>query len=100
MEKPYRSAGACQGGGGLRFRKLRKNRLMQMTDATPPQGDQAPKKRRLGPAGYVKAMIIARTAAVSWPEAKEMARKKDSELQGPVDIVKDSERRPEERNRP
>jgi hypothetical protein len=71
-----------------------------MSSATPPAGDRPPKKGRLGPVGYIKAMIIARTAAVSWPEAKEMAMKTDSEPQGPVDVVKDSERPPEERNRP
>ena len=58
-----------------------------------------PERRRLGMLGYIRAMIIARTAAVSWPEAKEMARRSDSEPQGPVDVIKDSERPPEERNR-
>ena len=29
-----------------------------------------PERRRLGVLGYIRAMIIARTAAVSWPEAK------------------------------
>jgi hypothetical protein len=58
------------------------------------------KKKRLGPAGYVRAMVIQRTAAVSWPEAKQMARKNEPDSSGPVDIVRDSERPPEERNRP
>ena len=70
-----------------------------MTDPAKPSGEERPRKKRLGPIGYIRAMIIARTAAVSWPEAKEMARRSDSEPQGPVDVIKDSERPPEERNR-
>ena len=50
------------------------------------------KKKRLGVGGYIRAMVLARTAAVSWPEAKEMARSGGSETEGPVDIVRDSER--------
>ncbi|MCE3267394.1 MAG: hypothetical protein K0S15_2103 [Solirubrobacterales bacterium] len=63
-----------------------------------PDQESAPqaKKRRLGPLGYLRAMVIARTAAVSWPEAKEMARRSDEEPAGPVDVVKDSERPPPE----
>ncbi len=71
-----------------------------MADERMTSGTDGPGKKRLGVLGYVRAMIIARTAAVSWPEAKEMAMKTDSEPQGPVDVVKDSERPPEERNRP
>ena len=71
-----------------------------MTDTTPATGEDPPKKKRLGPAGYIRAMVIARTAAVSWPEAKEMARRNEPDPSGPVDVVKDSDRRPEERSRP
>ena len=53
-------------------------------------------KKRLGPFGYVRAMWLARTAAVTWPEAKEMARRNEPDPAGPVDVVRDSERR----NRP
>ena len=70
-----------------------------MSSATPPAGDRPPKRGRLGPVGYIKAMIIARTAAVSWPEARD-GDEDGSEPQGPVDVIKDSERPPEERNRP
>ena len=58
------------------------------------------KKKRLGPVGYVRAIWIARTAAVTWPEAKEMAMRNETDPSGPVDIVADSERSPEERRRP
>ena len=58
------------------------------------------KKKRLGPFGYVRAMWLARTAAVTWPEAKEMAMRNEPDPSGPVDIVTDSERSPEERRRP
>jgi hypothetical protein len=51
------------------------------------------KKKRLGPLGYLRALVIARTAAVSWPEAKEMARKNELDPAGPTDIPTDSERR-------
>jgi hypothetical protein len=50
------------------------------------------KKKRLGPFGYVRAMWLARTAAVTWPEAKEMALRNELDPSGPIDIVKDSER--------
>jgi hypothetical protein len=60
----------------------------------------AKKKRRLGPVGYIRAIWIARTAAVTWPEAKEMAMRNEPDPSGPVDVVSDSERRSEERNRP
>jgi hypothetical protein len=58
------------------------------------------KKKRLGPVGYIRAIWIARTAAVTWPEAKEMAMRNEPDPSGPVDVVSDSERRSEERNRP
>jgi hypothetical protein len=58
-----------------------------------------PARQRLGPIGYVRAMWIMRTAAVTWPEAKEMARKNEPDPAGPVDVVTDSERRQGE-NRP
>jgi hypothetical protein len=57
-------------------------------------------KKRLGPFGYVRAMWLARTAAVTWPEAKEMALRNEPDPSGPVDVVSDSERRSDERNRP
>ena len=71
-----------------------------MTDTTPTPGEDPPKKKRLGPIGYIRAMVIARTAAVSWPEAKEMARRNEPIRSGPVDVVADSDRPPEERRRP
>ena len=58
------------------------------------------KKKRLGPFGYVRAMWLARTAAVTWPEAKEMALQNEPDPSGPVDVVADSERSPDERRRP
>jgi hypothetical protein len=58
-----------------------------------------PKKKRLGLFGYVRATWIMRTAAVTWPEAKEMARKNDLDPSGPVDVVTDSER-PRDENPP
>ena len=51
------------------------------------------KRKRLGPFGYVRAIWLARTAAVTWPEAKEMALKNELDPSGPVDVVADSERR-------
>ena len=71
-----------------------------MTDPAKPSGEERPRKKRLGPIGYIRAMIIARTAAVSWPEAKEMARRNEPDPSGPVDVVKDTDRPPEQRNRP
>jgi hypothetical protein len=59
--------------------------------------ERGARKKRLGITGYVRAMVIARTAAVSWPEAKEMARRSDEPLSGPTDIPTESERRREER---
>jgi hypothetical protein len=60
------------------------------------------KKRRLGPLGYLRAIWLARTAAVTWPEAKEMALRNEPDPDRPVDVVADSERRrhePSERRR-
>lgn len=56
---------------------------------------EAGKRKRLGVRGYVRATIIQRTAAVSWPEAKEMARRNEPDAAGPTDVVSDSERRRE-----
>jgi hypothetical protein len=58
------------------------------------------KNTRLGPFGYVRAMWLARTAAVTWPEAKEMAMRNEPDPSGPIDVVSDSERRSEEQKRP
>ena len=49
------------------------------------------KNQRLGPLGYLRAVWIARTAAVTWPEAKELALRNELDPAGPVDVVKDSE---------
>jgi hypothetical protein len=57
----------------------------------------SPKPKRLGVRGYARAVVIQRTAAVSWPEAKQMARRNQPDPAGPTDVVSDAER---ERNRP
>jgi hypothetical protein len=61
---------------------------------------EQPKKKRLGIGGYIRAMWLARTAAVTWPEAKEMARSNEPDPSGPVDVVSDSERGRQERGGP
>jgi hypothetical protein len=71
-----------------------------MNDSQETGGQAPPKKKRLGVGGYIRAMWLARTAAVTWPEAKEMARRNEPDPSGPVDIVKDSERPADRENRP
>ncbi|MBM3667076.1 MAG: hypothetical protein FJW90_06270 [Actinobacteria bacterium] len=72
-----------------------------MSDEIPEAGGAGPKKKRLGVRGFVRATIIQRTAAVSWPEAKQMARREDPDHPaGPTDVISDSERCGPPPNRP